>query len=260
MRDTGPPMDDSIVRPDGYVGFALDVIEHLARRRRNGVGVLQDSLIDRVIDALGSPDPATVPAIAEILRAGRATQAQIIDGYIPACARRLGRDWEMDRVSFALVTLGVARLQQLLHVFTDDVSADMADAGCASSVLLIVPPGEQHTLGASVLTSQLRRKGVSVCLRYAPGLQDLSPLLDSRRFDAALITVGSEERVEVCAKLVKTLTQLSKGTLRIAVGGAVGDSCRGPLMDSGAHLVTSDIGAVVEEFGLEEREKSRHAG
>ncbi len=111
-----------------------------------------------------------------------------------------------------------------------------------------------------VVASQLRRQGISVCLRYAPGLLDLSMLLDSRRFDAALITIGSEERLEMCRKLVNTLSELSKGNLRIAVGGPVGDSCRGPLLDGGAHLVTSDLAAVVSEFGLGERKKARRAG
>lgn len=260
MRDIGSPMDESGTGAGGYVGFALDVIEHLARRRRSGVGVLQDSLIDRMIDTLGSPDPSGVSAVVDMLHGARATDEQIIEGYIPECARRLGRAWEEDRVSFAHVTLGVARLQHLLHLVAGEHSADLSDPTLGSAVLVIVPPGEQHTLGAMVLSAQLRRRGISVCLRFAPGVQDLSDLLDSRRFDAAMITVGSEDRVEICVKLVKTLSQLSKGTLRIAIGGPVGDSCRGPLVDSGADFVTNDITAVVSHFGLEERKKTRHAG
>ncbi len=51
----------------------------------------------------------------------------MIDGYIPECARRLGRAWEEDRMSFAAVTLGVGRLQHLLHLLAQNATADGAD-------------------------------------------------------------------------------------------------------------------------------------
>ena len=260
MRDIGSPMDEGNASTGGYVSFALDVIEHLARRRRTGVGVLDNALVETMIASIGSADPGCTTALIDELQAARLSDEQVIDGYIPECARRLGKAWEEDRMSFALVTLGVGRLQHLLHLLAQNATADGADPFAEGAVLLIVPPGEQHTLGVMVIASQLRRQGISVCLRYAPGLRDLSMLLDSRRFDAALITIGSEERLEMCRKLVNTLSELSKGNLRIAVGGPVGDSCRGPLLDGGAHLVTSDLAAVVSEFGLGERKKARRAG
>jgi methylmalonyl-CoA mutase cobalamin-binding subunit len=260
MRDIGSTMDEGNAGAGGYVSFALDVIEHLARRRRTGVGVLDASLVETMITGIGSADPGAMAALIDALQEARVSDEQIIDGYIPECARRLGRAWEEDRMSFAAVTLGVGRLQHLLHLLAQDATADAADPFAEGAVLLIVPPGEQHTLGAMVVASQLRRQGISVCLRYAPGLLDLSMLLDSRRFDAALITIGSEERLEICRKLVNTLSQLGKGTLRIAVGGPVGETCRGPLLDGGAHLVTNDLAAVVAQFGLGERKKARHAG
>lgn len=260
MRDIGSPMDDSNACAGGYVGFALDVIEHLARRRRTGGEMPDATMIDRLIEAVTAPSPAAPGEILEIFRAARITDDQAVDSYIPECARRLGRDWEHDRLSFAAVTLGAGRLQGLLHQLTRHDTADSADPESSCTVLLVVPPGEQHTLGVSIVAAQLRRQGISVCLRHAPATDELALLLERSRFDAALITLGSEDRLEICAKLVKTLADLSKGNLRIAVGGPVGDVCRGPLLECGASLVTSDLSAVIAGFGLEERRKARRAG
>lgn len=210
----------------------------------------QASYLDRMMELLLSAEVAPVPRLIDDFRAARISADQMADHYIPAAARKLGEDWLADRASFAQVTIGVARLQDMLHTIQQDWWADNADPVSQSAVLVIVPPGEQHSLGAMVVASVLRRRGISVCLRIAPGLSDLALLLADRRFDAAFISVGGADKVEMCAKLVKTLSQISSGKLHIAIGGCVAEHSAAMLAATGAHIVSNDVGAVIAAFGL----------
>ena len=235
---------------DGYVGLAIEAIERLAARRLTGVGALNTALLEKIIDLASSQDIGAAAGLCAALRESRVRPELIIDTYIPEAARAFGVAWLEDRLSFARVTIGVSRLQQLLHEMQASQSADSADSSNLCTAMVILPPGEQHTLGAQILAMQLRRKGVSVNIQVAPGLSDLSRLLTSRHFDAAMITLGGTERLEICVKLVKTLKQLTKGRLHVAIGGSVIGSCQDELAGSGADLVTNDLDVVISSFGL----------
>lgn len=250
MRDDG-----SITRNDrdalrGHFGLAFEVIGRLAARRSEGVGHLKQVLLSRLVEATRATEDASLAALLGQFRAARIAPEQIIDFYIPEAARSLGEAWLNDTASFADVTVGMTRLHELLHLVQDGLIAEAANRHSTAAVLMIVPPAEQHTLGIMVAASMFRRRGVSVGMKFSPGLSDLTVLLAEKRFDAALITLGSRDRLEMCAKLVKTLKQMTKGTLKVAVGGAVAETCREALVGAGADLVTNDISMVVTEFGL----------
>jgi methylmalonyl-CoA mutase cobalamin-binding subunit len=109
------------------------------------------------------------------------------------------------------------------------------------TVLMLVPEGETHTLGAVVATGQLRRMGFSVCLRLGPSLHDVRSLLRSRVFDAAMISVGTGDRLEGSVKLVNTLRALGPRRMPVLAGGS---SLRDPadLKDvTGVDFVTNDL-------------------
>jgi len=250
MRDEGSFSSTDRDGPDGYRGLAAEVLESLASRRSRTGGQVKQALFRRLYDCVTGPLGQTTEALCLEFRRSRVPMTELADLYIPEVARQLGEDWEQDRVSFAAVTVGLSRLHSLLHEVQADWVADSADRSRNSATLLIVPPQEQHTLGAMILASQLRRKGVSVCIRIAPGMNDLSGLLADGRFDAAMVTLGSTDRLETCAKLVKTLKTMTKGLLQVAVGGAVVEDCRDVLLESGVDVVSNDVANVVQQFKL----------
>lgn len=218
--------------------------------------MLRTAYLDRMLDVVSSPSTPALDALISDFRQARIPLDQVADHYIPEAARQLGQQWLEDRISFAQVTIGAARLQDLLHALQSEWTDGPPDPINQSAVLVIVPPGEQHTLGAMVVAANLRRRGISVCVRIAPGMGDLAALMANRRFDAAFITIGSADRVEMCVKLVKTLSQLGDGSLRIAIGGSVRDDCQELLSQTGADMVTNDVAAVVAQFGLLGHEKA----
>lgn len=260
MRDVGGMAREDRDNPAGHIGFAIEVIERLASRRQAGGGKLQQPLLDRLVAAVTTTDENALADVMEVFRRARIAPDVVSEEYIPAAACSLGAAWDEDRLGFGAVTIGTARLQSLLHLLQQDRRADMADPDGWASVLVLIPPGEQHTLGAMICAAKLRRKGVSVCLQVAPRLSDLSVLIAQRHFHAALVTIGGKDRVETCANLVKTLKQMTKGALPVAIGGPVAESHRVELMGIGADLVTSDVDTVISDFGLNGQITERNAG
>ena len=81
-------------------------------------------------------------------------------------ARHLGELWNQDRIDFVDVTLGVARLQRLVHVF--EGLDEIPDYDEKRKVLLATAPGEQHSLGSTIVQKFLRAAGLArVDLRHA---------------------------------------------------------------------------------------------
>lgn len=250
MRDISVELKHGRGCLDGFVNLALEAIGRLAARHRHGVVELQSALVNRMVEVATGPEHGAMDRLLDEFRAALVPLEDVATLYVPEAARLIGAAWDTDRVSFSEVTIGMARLQGLIHELQSEFTADQVDPSNISTVLLIVPPGEQHTLGALIVAMGLRRRGVSVRVLFSPGLSDLSRLISTTRFDAALITVGCAERLEISTKLVKTLNSLTKGKMRVAIGGAAVSGREDELAKTGADLVTNDLEAVISEFAL----------
>ncbi|MFN3847267.1 MAG: B12-binding domain-containing protein [Paracoccaceae bacterium] len=251
-------MQDGIFRLDersastcgGVTQFAADVVARLVARDGANGGALKESVVHRFMEAVRSSDPEDVEAFMTELKRARISHATLADVYIPEVARRLGVAWEEDMASFAEVTIGVARLQAILRDIGTNWMADTADRSFGATVLMILPDSEQHTLGALVAASWLRRRGISVCLKMAPSLADIAALLEVRHFDGAMISIACQEKLEVGARLVTTIKQETANGLRIALGGAVVDQGGDVAAMTGADIVTNDLSIAIQALGL----------
>lgn len=234
----------------GITQFAADVMARVAARDGAASVALKEPLVAAVMTAVRSRDPAALDRLRPDLRRARVSNEMLADYYIPEVARRLGRGWEEDWASFAEVSIGSARLQAFLHDIGRNWATDGTEAAQAATVLVVVPQGEQHTLGALTAAGWLRRKGISVCLQIAPSTVQLAAILAQRRFDGAMISVACYEKLEVCTGLVKTLREETSNGLRIALGGAVLERGEDIEAVSGVDIVTNDLPKAVEALGL----------
>lgn len=233
--------------------FAAEVVARLVAREEAGGSELRESLLSKFVLAVKSADPVTLDGLRQEFRRARVTPAILADLYIPEAARRLGQQWDNDVATFSDVTIGVARLQATLRDIGAGWSADEVSRGRGTTMLLILPTGEQHTLGAMVVASWLRRQGVSVCLRIAPSMSELLCLLATRRFDAAMISIACNDKLDVCAKLVKTIKEASGNSLPVAVGGVALDEMGERMKTVGADIVTNDLSVAIEALGFGRR-------
>lgn len=245
LSDHGPDAIGQVTQ------FAAEVVARLVAREAEVGSDVRRGFFESFVTAVTRPDPVTLESLKPDMRRARVTPEMLADDYIPAAARFLGEEWHRDRLSFAAVSIGSARLQSLLREVGDAWHADAVRGAVAGTVLLVLPEGEQHTLGACVLASQLRRKGISVCICIGPTLSDLRQMVRRRQFDGVMLSLGTQENLDVARNLVKTLREGLGEGVRIAVGGAILDR-GGDLADKlGADIATRDPLVALAALGME---------
>jgi MerR family transcriptional regulator, light-induced transcriptional regulator len=196
--------------------------------------------IDALARSAAASDPANFRALRDELRRRRVSEPDLVDLYFPYVARKLGRDWADDRLGFAEVSIGLARLQAVLHDVASDWRSDQSAQPGSVTALLLLPEAEQHSFGAMVLMGQLRRRGVSVQLLTGARPELIHKVLKKRRFDCVMVSLACEERVEPCRKLVSEIRTSTQPQVRIAVGGAVMERVADLQDVTGADLATCD--------------------
>lgn len=234
----------------GVSFFASQVVSLLADRSVKSVVEPREQLIAGLITASLSGTKAAFAGLLTEVKRARISLAALSDVYIPIAARRMGQAWLDDELSWIDVTIGVGRMQSLLREIGTAWVADQAGDTGHGTVMLIVPDREQHTLGPMVATGQLRRYGVSVCLRIAPSFDELRSLMAARHFDGVMISVATKEKLESVTKTVQFLKAITSSPPPIVVGGAVMSKVEDAASCTGADFSSNDIGAALEVMGL----------
>lgn len=237
MRDGqhGGPGERGI---DELSALARSVVARLVERGSRPVRSVDPGLVQAMARAVVQPDPLAFQALEPEMRRARISDADLADAYFPAVARLLGCDWVEDRSGFVTVSIGMARLQSLLHQIDRNRVAPALWDG--ATVLAVLPEGEQHSFGVQVLAHQLRRQGVSVHLQIAARPEDLRTLVRERHYDCAMVSLGCKETLAIGGKLVKAIKDGSKGRLFVAVGGSLLERIDAVEVVTGADLASND--------------------
>ena len=234
----------------GVIYFASQVVSLLAERTWRTFSELREPVVSGLITAaLSGKKDAFADLLRELKRA-RVSAAALADLYIPEAARRMGEAWHDDQMSWLDVSIGVGRMQSLLREIGTAWVADQAGDTGHGTVLLIVPDREQHTLGPMVAMGQMRRFGVSVCLRIAPSHNELRSLMAARQFDGVLISVATKDKLESVSKTIQFIKAVSGRPMPVVVGGAVTPNVPDLAAATGADLSSNDICAALEALGL----------
>jgi len=234
----------------GVSYFASQVVSLLADRSAKTVSELRETLVSELIAAATSGTKEAFSTLLAEMRRSRISLAALADIYIPEAARRLGQAWQDDQLSWMDVSIGAGRMQSLLREIGLAWSADQADDTGNGTVMLIVPDREQHTLGPMVAMGQMRRYGISVCLRIAPNNNELRTIVASRKFDGIFISVSTKDKFDDVRKTVQFLKSVMKPACPIIVGGAVMSKVENLAALTGGDYSTNDIGAALEVIGL----------
>ena len=206
------------------------VPRHSARRPVATAGVdaptglnLDDVLFDLLNDAALNPDPKSCrDAIKAALATGTPPE-ELADIYIPAVARDMGDRWCEDQLSFAGVTIGVSRLLAMMRELGPQWTSDNAAPAGAPSILVVVLQDVYHTLGAIVLTSQLRRKGFSVKLLLGGRAEDVAARLMRTSFNSVFISSSRGETLESLRYMIDVIKTSTDNPPPVGVGGTILD-------------------------------------
>ncbi len=246
--------DFALEGSDAIQSFAARVLNVLVARSRRTSMPLRDDLVVALSEGVVTQDQALIDRTLAEFRRGCISPVAMADLYIPAAARMLGTQWACDGMSFAEVTIATARLQAMVRAICTRWGNEFSTVSGRRSVLMVVPQGEDHTLGAVVATGQMRRQGISVCLRLRPSAGEVAELMRTRNFDAAMISMANVERLEACARLVGSMRKFGAPSLPVIVGGAItlagSLSGRDIEAQTGASLATADAAEALEFCGL----------
>jgi MerR family transcriptional regulator, light-induced transcriptional regulator len=164
------------------------------------------------------PD-AAVQFVKDLIDQGETFQRILLDLMAPA-ARELGELWESDRMNFAEVTLGVARMHRILREF-DGVPEHMwSKAGAGRHALLLPVPGEQHTFGLRLVQEFLLRESWSVTNRPVESPELLKFVIRNGHYDIVGLSLSGETNIDAFLTSIKNIrTHSVNPDIKIIVGG-----------------------------------------
>lgn len=251
--------EDERERP--VTSLASQALSVLASIRSEDRVAFDPALADALRDAVLSHDAEARSRMMQLFRDHAVSDMDIVDVYIPHAARRLGEDWCNDDIGFADTSIGAARLQHMLRDLTPATAANTDAAGDGSGIAVIVMADDTHTLGAMILTSQLRRMGISVRVFLGTRSEEALDAVGTDRYDAVFLSVSQAENLGKLRKFVETLRKQTQRNMPVVVGGRAAGFVKNVRAELGADFATSDPAEAVRLCGLkvsaEERKRRR---
>ncbi len=189
---------------------------------------------------------ATVDYVRGLVQQG-ATHEQVLLDLLAASARYLGRLWEEDRCSFSEVTIGLWRLQRVLHDYAHlDLPTGRLPPPDAGRCLLAAVPGSQHTFGLSIVGEFFSRGGWEVDCHPQATWPAIQAHLAREHVDVFGLSVSSEVGLdEVLSAILDTRKTAANPRLFVMVGGPMAALMPDLAKRCGADAMASDAPTAV---------------
>jgi methylmalonyl-CoA mutase cobalamin-binding subunit len=212
----------------------------------------RDEWIERLCEALMSESETSHHGVISAIMANGVSGERFFQEYVPAAAQRLGEMWIADRASFVDVTLGASRLQALFRAAPEAQGSTWVDRSIplGQSVLLIIPPYEQHSLGAFVAADHFRRHGVWVRMSIGLEERELAEVIAANRFSMLAFSLATWKSVEKTGELVKFLRSHVDRVPPVVVGGRIVSERACVEKASGADFAVKSVREAIERGGL----------
>jgi methanogenic corrinoid protein MtbC1 len=172
------------------------------------------------VRALLSPvDEVATHFVEEMLESGVTPQSLYESCFTPA-ARLLGVMWEQDECSFYDVTVGTGRIQRMVRELSSRFLAGQAFPGSAGKIVFGSAPGEQHSLGISILADFFVRDGWDVHVTSSLGSSDLLDKVRENEYDLLGFSVAVADKAAYLKREIQMVRKVSrKRDIRILIGG-----------------------------------------
>jgi MerR family transcriptional regulator, light-induced transcriptional regulator len=233
----------------GIAQFALQVVSILVGDGTHVGKPPRPELLEQLITVAMTGDADVLAILSSEFRRLRIPADVAVDTYIPAAVAQIGDAWHNDEIDILDATLATCRLQNLVREFGRAWNADSAGTNAKRAVLMVVPEGEQHTLGTMIATTQLRRQGVSVSVQLAPSRALLTETMQNRRYDGVFLSVANLHSLEAAANIVKTVKLKRRSSMPIVVGGAIVAHDKVAHSTIGADMTTRNVREALEFLG-----------
>lgn len=164
---------------------------------------------------------ALLAHIDAILARGVSVDSVMVDLLAPT-ARLLGEFWEEDRCDFVDVTMGLWRLQEVVHEIAARLPSDRMLAAGGHRALFASMPGDQHNFGTVVVDEMFRRDGWITDRVSDVETSDLLRRVGDDWFDLVGLTVSCDRHLAALPSIITALRNVSRNSgVCIMVGGRV---------------------------------------
>lgn len=155
-----------------------------------------------------------------ILNRGVEIDTIMVDLLAPA-ARRLGEYWEDDRCDFVDVTMGLWRLQEIVHELGARLPVERR-AGPGRRALFASMPGDQHSFGTIVVEELFSREGWLTDRMSEATTPDLLERVAGEWFDLIGLTISCDYHIGPLESVIVALRNVSRNpNLCVMVGGRI---------------------------------------
>ena len=187
------------------------------------------------------PDPLPATAlVTQMYQRGMPLETLYMELIGPA-ARQLGEWWTDDLCGFTEVTIGTGRLQQMLRELGLACSSEQASAADVYRLLLLPTPGEQHSLGLSMVSDFFLRAGWDVVCGRRDLIKTPAQQVGSDWFDAIGLSIVATVHIDTLTRTVAAVRRTSRNPhMAVVVGGPVVAEQPELLVGVGADLLLSD--------------------
>ena len=166
---------------------------------------------------LGPVDVETVSYLESLRERGLSLDVLHQDLLEPT-ARHLGDLWNQDHLDFLDVTIGVARLQRMVHYFARLDQIPPYDE--MRRVLVVQTPGELHSFGITVIRRFLTAGGWNVRTDAHMSAEQIEEAVANEWFGVAGFSLAGETHIEQLADVIAHVRKASRNpNIGIMVGG-----------------------------------------
>jgi methanogenic corrinoid protein MtbC1 len=157
--------------------------------------------------------------VGGLLQSGIPMETVYVDLMIPA-ARRLGDYWDDDSISFADVTIGLGRLQQVVRTLKWKPPQSTGPDHSSPSALFAPVSSEQHTFGLFIIEESFRRAGWRTWIETSGLAEDTIDMVQHHWFDLIGLSASSDTHIEELTAIIAKIRKASRnGSLFVLVGG-----------------------------------------
>lgn len=210
----GGPSYTAPVYPPSILAHALEDLA--GRRAADGACA---ATVEQLCAELVAAEPGRGLAYLERLIACGVSVETVFDSFIPRSAARLGELWVEDVLTFAAVTLGMARLTEAFRSLSPTFMRSRRPIRRARRALFALVPGEQHALGVVLAADYFQRAGWAVQVELQADRDTLVRLAASQPFHLVGLSAGSRRMLPAVADLVARLRSAARPATRLLVGG-----------------------------------------
>ena len=156
-----------------------------------------------------------------LLERGVTTEAILLNLMAPV-ARSMGMMWETDLCNFVDVTVGLARIQQMMRQVRRPYPSELTGAAYKGTILLVPTPGEQHTFGLKIVEEFLLKDGFDVECQLRAGVDDITAAVTENSYDIIGFSVGGIRLIEPLRSIISLVRHHSLNrSIKVMIGGVI---------------------------------------